>query len=164
MDNAIRITHGHVRDSVAAGEVSSGSLAVERGFSVLLVDDSRIFCDRLSELIHQRHRSIRVVVAQDGTRVREELMRLRPAAVVLEIALPDTSGFDLIALVKLQNPACVVIVLTIYAYPELRDNALRLGADHFFSKTMEFERATEVLGALAAPPSFGDGAMKEDRP
>ena len=77
-------------------------------------------------------------------------MRVRPAVVVLDLELPGASGFDLLAQFKLRQPACVVIVLTTYAYPEFRENALRLGADYFFSKAMEFERVTEVLSALAA--------------
>jgi DNA-binding NarL/FixJ family response regulator len=139
---------------VAATEVAGGPLAAERLFHVLLVDDSPVVCERLTALIHQLHQPIQVAVTQDGTRAQEEFLRLRPDAVVLDLELPGASGFDLIAQFKLRHPACVVIVLTTYAYPEFRDNALRLGADYFFSKTMEFERVTEVLGALAAPAPF----------
>jgi two-component system response regulator DesR len=76
--------------------------------------------------------------------------------VVLDIELPGLNGFDLLAQFKLQRPGCVVIVLTTYAYPEFRENAMRLGADYFFDKAMEFERVTEVLSAMVAthlPPS-----------
>jgi DNA-binding NarL/FixJ family response regulator len=49
---------------------------------------------------------------------------------------------------KREHPACVVIVLTTYAFKEFRDRCTVLGADHFFDKSAEFERAIEVLGTL----------------
>jgi DNA-binding NarL/FixJ family response regulator len=140
--------------AVAATEMAAAPPVGERRFSVLLVDDSPIVCERLTALILQLHRSIQVAVSQDGTRAQEEFVLLRPDAVVLDLELPGASGFDLIAQFKLRHPACVVIVLTTYAYPEFRENALRLGADYFFSKTMEFERVTDVLSGLVASPPF----------
>jgi CheY-like chemotaxis protein len=44
----------------------------------------------------------------------------------------------------------VVIVLTNYAIPRLREHSLALGADYFFEKAREFNRVREVLEALAA--------------
>ncbi len=126
--------------------------ATRPGFQVLLVDDSPIVCERLSALINQLHRPIRVAVATDGAQAVALFKQLQPAAVVLDLELPGLSGFDLLEQFKRRRPGCVVIILTTYAYPEFRENALRLGADHFFAKAMEFERVTEVLSALLVPP------------
>ena len=87
-----------------------------------------------------------------GARNRVGRQLNQPEAVVLDLELPGVSGFDLLTQFKRRRPGCVVIVLTTYAYPEFRDNALRLGADYFFAKAMEFERVTEVLSALVASP------------
>lgn len=135
----------------AVQPASGLSAAGDHPCQVLLVDDSPIVCGRLSALINQLHRPIRVAVAADGVEATQLFIQLHPAAVVLDLELPGESGFDLLAQFKLRNPACMVIVLTTYAYPEFRENALRLGADHFFSKAMEFERVTEVLSALVPP-------------
>jgi DNA-binding NarL/FixJ family response regulator len=137
--------------------------APARLFHVLIAEDSSIVCERLTALIQQLHQPIRVSTAADGTRALELFRESFPDAVVLDIELPGLNGFDLLAQFRLLRPRCVVIVLTTYAYPEFRDNALRLGADHFFSKTMEFERVPEVLAALLAPagaltPTTGGGA------
>jgi CheY-like chemotaxis protein len=42
------------------------------------------------------------------------------------------------------------MVLTTYAFKEVRERCIALGADHFFDKSMEFERVIEVLGTF--PP------------
>jgi DNA-binding NarL/FixJ family response regulator len=57
---------------------------------------------------------------------------------------------DLLAQFKREHPACVVMVLTTYAFKEFRQRCLALGADYFFDKSTEFERVTEVLGTF--PP------------
>ncbi len=124
-----------------------------RAFQVLIVEDSPIVSGRLAALISRLHPSIKVAVTNDGLQAMPLFEELRPDAVVLDIELPGSSGFDLLAQFKLHYPACVVIMLTTYAYPEFRENARRLGADHFFDKAMEFEQVTRVLAALAARPN-----------
>jgi CheY-like chemotaxis protein len=42
----------------------------------------------------------------------------------------------------------VVIILTTYIFKEFRQRCAALGADHFFDKSMEFERVSEVLATL----------------
>jgi len=136
--------------SVVAPQASGDPVASERMLRVLIVEDSPIVRERLIALIDQLHLPIRMAAVADGLQAMARFERLCPDAVVLDIELPGLNGFDLLAQFKLQRPACVVIMLTTYAYPEFRENAMRLGADYFFDKAMEFERVTEVLSALVA--------------
>lgn len=151
MNTRAAITTSVPEHAVSMPQASDAPATSECAYQVLLVDDSPIVCERLSALIQQLHRSIRVAIATDGAHAVELFAQLHPAAVVLDLELPGLGGFDLLAQFKRQRPGCVVIILTTYAYPEFRENALRLGADYFFAKAMEFERVTEVLSALVAP-------------
>ena len=72
----------------------------------------------------------------------------RPAAVVLDLYLPDGNSFGVITEIKRSHPSCVVMVLTNFATPEGRAHCLELGVDYFFDKSMEFERVPEVLAGL----------------
>jgi CheY-like chemotaxis protein len=138
--------------------------ASERAFHVLLVDDSAVVCERLSALIHQLGDPIRVAVAAEGGRALAFFEELCPDAVVLDLELSGLIGFDRLVEFKRRRAGCVVIILTTYTYPEFRENAVRLGADHFFSKTMEFERVTEVLGTLTDTiPRWGLTPWRKDR-
>jgi DNA-binding NarL/FixJ family response regulator len=119
-----------------------------RTVKVLVVDDSLIFRERLVALIADL-RSVAIVgQAEDGFQAQALFRQHRPDAVVLDIQLPGISGMDLLVQFKREHPACIVIVLTSYAFKEFRDRCTVLGADHFFDKSAEFERAIEVLGAL----------------
>ena len=141
---------GRAAQTVVALQASGDPVAPERMLRVLIIEDSPIVRERLIALIDQLHLPIRVAAVADGLQAVLRFEKLCPDAVALDIELPGLNGFDLLAQFKLQRPGCVVIMLTTYAYPEFRENAMRLGADHFFDKAMEFERVTEVLSALVA--------------
>ena len=88
--------------------------------------------------------------AEDGHQARDLFQHDRPDAVVLDLQLPGINGLDLLAQFKREHPARVVMVLTTYAFPEFRQRCVRLGADYFFNKATEFERVTDVLGAMTS--------------
>lgn len=84
------------------------------------------------------------------------LPRRRPEAVVVDLRLPDGDGFAVIRAAKALNPAPAVVILTSYAYPELRRRGLEAGADFFLDKNADFDRLPAILraacGAREAAP------------
>ncbi len=119
---------------------------------VFLVESSPPVRERLRSLIAEAGAE---VTAEAGTlaAARTLLAEAAPDAVVLDLNLPDGHGSVLLAELKRTRPECVVMVLANLAFPALRDFCVRLGADHFFEKSTEFERVAEVLDALAARQS-----------
>ena len=115
---------------------------------VLVVEDSPVIRERLVALIADLPNIDIVGQAADGFNAQTLFRQHRPDAVVLDIQLPGINGLDLLAEFKVKDPACIVIVLTTYAFKEVRNRCAALGADHFFDKAMEFERVTEVLRTL----------------
>lgn len=117
---------------------------------VLLVEDSLPVRERIRSLIEESGRA--EIVGEAGT-VAGALARFhqhQPDAVVLDLNLAARDGCEVLMEIKRTRPACVVIVLTNFATPECRESCLKLGADHFFDKSREFERVTEVLAKLRA--------------
>ena len=115
---------------------------------VLVVEDSLIFRERLVALMAGLRNVAIVGQAGDGFQAQALFRQHRPDAVVLDIQLPGIAGMDLLMQFKQEQPSCVVIVLTTYAFKEFRQRCVALGADHFFDKSTEFERVIEVLGAF----------------
>jgi len=132
-------------DSIGC-EVSLAASAVK----VLIVEDSSIVRERLAALIADIGHVAIVGQAGDGFQAEALFRQHRPDAVVLDIQLPGISGLDLLAQFKREQPECVVMVLTTYAFKEFRQRCVALGADYFFDKSAEYERVIEVLGKL--PP------------
>ena len=115
---------------------------------VLIVEDALIVRERLAALISELSNADIVGQAGDGFQAQALFRQHRPDAVVLDIQVPGINGMDLLVQFKREHPACVVMVLTTYAFKEFRQRCVALGADHFFDKTTEFERVAEVLGAF----------------
>ena len=63
--------------------------------------------------------------AGDGFQAQALFHRHRPDAVVLDIQLPGISGMDLLVEFKREHPACIVMVLTTYAFKEFRQRCAR---------------------------------------
>jgi two-component system, OmpR family, response regulator len=136
------------RRSIRPMPTASKAGPATRTVKVLVVDDSPIFRERLVALMADLRGVTIVGQAEDGFQAQALFRQHRPDAVVLDIQLPGIGGMDLLVQFKREHPACIVIVLTSYAFKEFRDRCTVLGADHFFDKSAEFERAIEVLGAL----------------
>jgi DNA-binding NarL/FixJ family response regulator len=115
---------------------------------VLIVEDSPIVRERLAAMIADVRNVAIVGLAGDGFQAQALFRQHHPDAVVLDIQVPGINGMDLLAQFKREQPACVVMILTTYAFKEFRQRCAALGADHFFDKSMEFERVTEVLGTI----------------
>lgn len=124
---------------------------------VLIVEDSPIVRERLAELVGDVRNVAIVGQAADGFQAQALFRQHRLDAVVLDIQVPGINGMDLLAQFKREQPACVVMVLTTYAFKEFRQRCTALGADHFFDKSTEFERVIEVLGTLPPRRKLGIG-------
>jgi DNA-binding NarL/FixJ family response regulator len=121
---------------------------------VVLVEDSPIIRARLEEALAAPG-VIEIVGRADGEHAAIETLGATPwDALVLDLWLKQGTGLGVLKAVRgLRPPGAVVIVLTNYAVPRVRDATLALGADHFFDKMREHHRVREVLDRLAAERS-----------
>jgi DNA-binding NarL/FixJ family response regulator len=102
---------------------------------VYLVEDSRHVLQALTEQIEETG----AVVAGHSDSAREalgEIFRIDPHVVVLDVALREGTGFDVLAgLAQVRPPSLhYSLVLTNYALGDYREAARRYQADAFFDK------------------------------
>ena len=114
--------------------------------TVFIVDDSAVVRDRLAQMISELPGVTVVGHADIAFEAIQEIRRLRPDCVVLDISMPGGSGMYVLETVKRENPELTVIMLTNFAHDQYRQKCLQLGADHFFDKTTEFEKVLDILG------------------
>jgi two-component system, OmpR family, phosphate regulon response regulator PhoB len=100
---------------------------------VLVVEDEPGLADVLA--VHLQAGGYQPIVAHDGLEALYALDRVTPHAVLLDLHLPQVSGFRLIQLLKQRPdmPRVPVIVLTALSFQEAED-AVRAGADDFVTK------------------------------
>lgn len=69
----------------------------------------------------------------------------QPDAVILDLHMPDGSGFDVLSHLQSCSHRPKVIVLTTFAGHAERQRAIALGADSFLDKSTEYEKLFELL-------------------
>ena len=79
-----------------------------------------------------------------------EIRSLNPDAVVIDIALRQGNGFDVLKALRDQPLAKqpLRIVLTNYTLASYRNAAKRMGADYFFDKSNEIPELLRVIRSL----------------
>jgi two-component system, OmpR family, response regulator ResD len=100
---------------------------------ILVVEDEPGLAEVLA--VHLQAGGYHPIVVHDGLEALYALERVTPHAVLLDLHLPQVSGFRLIKLLKQRPdmPRVPVIVLTALSFQEAED-AVRAGADDFLTK------------------------------
>ena len=91
------------------------------------------------------------IVGQSGeaNEAIEQILRLRPHVVILDIRVIGGSGIYLLETIKREAPATIAIMFTNFCIAQYRDRCEKIGANYFFAKSTDFEKLVEVLTGLA---------------
>src|SRR5512143_95622 len=116
--------------------------------SVLVVDDEAEIRESLETLLQLEGYS--VATAATG---REGLAYLAGRVfdvVLLDVALPDKNGMDLLGEIRMQNPEQAVIMVTAYGTVENAVKAMQAGAVNFIQKPWDNEKLLADVRAAVA--------------
>jgi CheY-like chemotaxis protein len=129
---------------------------------VLIVDDELTIRWVLAEAL--RGWNYETVEAETGAATLAALVIERPAAVLLDINLPDSSGLDLLGEIKRRRPQAAVIMITAETLFENAVAALRGGATDFISKPINLEELRFALDQALALKRHGRAPGAVSRP
>jgi DNA-binding NarL/FixJ family response regulator len=73
-----------------------------------------------------------------------------PTLVILDLAMPDGLGTEIIQPLKQISPTLRIAMLTLRSGPAYREHCLQLGADWFFDKATDVDELLEVVRQHAA--------------
>jgi two-component system response regulator NreC len=102
---------------------------------VLVVDDHAIVRQGIRQLLDNREDMRLVGEAPDGIAGLEMARKLKPDAVILDIALPGLSGLDTAQLIREWKPDITIIMLSMHEKETYIRRALSLGARGYVLKT-----------------------------
>jgi len=117
---------------------------------VLIIDDSEIIRERLSILLGEIDNVEIVGVAACAAEGLDMVNSYNPEFIILDISLPDTSGIEVLKVIKKNHPQTCVVMLTNYPYLPYRTKCMAFGADYFFDKSVEFTRTKKILMQLVS--------------
>ena len=104
--------------------------------ALLLVEDDANVARTLSERLGTE--GFTVTHAASVAAARAALAQQRFHVAVLDVGLPDGSGFDVARHLRETSPQTAMLFLTAYGTPEDRIHGLELGADDYMTKPFDF--------------------------
>lgn len=126
------------RDPIALAAQIDGLFAQRRalGYRVLIVEDDRgqaKFCESIL-----RHRGMLTRVCEDPAGVPAALSDFKPDLILLDLYLPGSNGIEIAQRIRESGHAFLPIVfLSGELDPDLRFDAIRMGADDFITKPVK---------------------------
>ena len=127
--------------------------------SVLVIDDDDGVRKSCVDMLEARgYRALPASTVGEGLRLFAER---RPAAVLLDLKLPDGAGIDVLRELQRRDPATPVVVVSGYGSVTEAVEAMRVGAADFLEKPVARERLFAVLDRVLAPPHLGGDADLE---
>ncbi len=129
--------------------------------TALVVDDQvnvrRLICDYLTQ------EGFRVVEAADGRAALLQARREQPSVILLDIMMPEMSGYDFLRAYRREG-AAPVILLTARQEEEDKVLGLELGADDYVTKPFSMRelvaRIRAVLRRIEGEPAARDDVLR----
>ncbi|MBA1274643.1 response regulator transcription factor [Stutzerimonas azotifigens] len=113
---------------------------------LLLIDDDQELCELLVSWLGQE--GFDTKACHDGQSARAALASSQPAAVILDVMLPDGSGLELLKQLRSEHPELPVLMLSARGEPLDRILGLELGADDYLAKPCDPRELTARLRAV----------------
>lgn len=116
---------------------------------VLLADDHALFRAGIESLL--RAWDVEVVGhASDGNEAVEQVRRLRPDLVLMDIRMPGCNGLEATRLIKAELPETKIVMVTVSDDDEDVFEAIKSGADGYLLKDMSEGELSRTLAAVSA--------------
>lgn len=101
---------------------------------ILVVDDMQVIRRSLRLYLEQEADLVVCGEANNGKAAIERVQELRPDVVVLDLSMPVMNGLDAARAIKAIAPGTHILMFTLHTYPQLLDEARKVGIANVFSK------------------------------
>src|ERR1051326_2304747 len=112
---------------------------------IFLVDDHPLVREWLTNLINQQPDLVVCGEAESGPEAMKGILNLKPEVAIVDIALKDSSGIELIKSLKQCCPMVAVLVLSMHEEAHYAERAMRAGAKGYIMKR---DTSRKVISAI----------------
>jgi DNA-binding response OmpR family regulator len=104
---------------------------------LLVVDDEGEICEFLKMFFEER--GFKVTTALSGQGALDEIEKMKPHLVLLDISMPGMNGITVLKEIKEKHPQTKVIMVTALESRDRIEEAMRFGADNYITKPLSLE-------------------------
>lgn len=126
---------------------------------IYILDDHPIVIEGLKKLIDQQEDMQIAGSAEDANTAIQQIAKLKPDVVVLDITLKDRSGVDLIKKLKASHPEMHILVYSMHDENVYAERCLRAGAMGYVMKGEASTRVLQGLRQVAAGSFFFSASL-----
>jgi DNA-binding NtrC family response regulator len=116
-----------------------------RAAKILVVDDEEAMREVLDMRLSEW--GFDVCLAEDGMQAKELVESHNPDIVISDVIMPEVSGMDLLRFLRAGEPDRPVILITAQATVDLAVDAMKLGAQDFVTKPIDYAKLKAILEA-----------------
>ncbi len=142
----VRVPAGHVQREAGT---TAGDGAATKPLSILVADDNHDAADMLAALLGLGGHDVTIVYS--GEDAIAQARRAPPDVALLDIGMPDISGYDVVIALRefLPAPGPHIAALSGWGRPEDQGRALAAGFDRHFTKPVDAGALLEWLATVA---------------
>jgi DNA-binding NtrC family response regulator len=130
---------------------------------ILIIEDEAALASALALLVKRLGHE--AITAASGSLGLEKVARQKPALVILDIGLPDISGLDALARIRMHDADILVLIITAHGNLQNAVEAKKRGASGYLVKPLDLRELEETLRALLhASPTEAITAPAEPTP
>jgi DNA-binding NarL/FixJ family response regulator len=133
---------------------------LERTMKILIVDDHPVVLSGCRSLF-AADRSVKIDGAADEKSGHRAFLSKRPDITIIDINLPDLSGFELMRRIRKDDPDAKIIMFTMNDDPAFVLRAVELGAQGYVSKTDDPRVLVKAVRKVAAGENFITAELAE---
>lgn len=130
--------------------------------SILVVEDQALLRETFVNVLRSEGISEALYEAQEGEEAVRVAKVLQPSLILLDIELPDGSGFDFYPRIEAVAPESVIVFLSMHRYAVFAIKALALGARGYLTKSMPFDQVIAALQEAMAGEQVLDPAISPE--
>src|SRR5689334_21192610 len=130
-------------------EMSSPQLSSVSKGNILVVDDELNIREGLSDRLSIEG-GYTVDLAQNGTEGMQKMENHHYDLVLLDLMMPDHSAIEVLQIVRERDRETPIFMITAYGSVEAAVQALKLGANDYFSKPWDNEKLLIEIGRMIA--------------
>ncbi|MEK6256252.1 MAG: response regulator [Chloroflexota bacterium] len=103
--------------------------------TLLLVDDNPRFLSAASGFLGEVDDFVLLSTLEGGAEAVAKAKELQPDIILVDLAMPDIAGLQLIPMLRESIPNIGIVALTVHDNPQYQEAALAAGADAFITKS-----------------------------